>query len=98
MNIAIGIIGAFQSIFVDTILLVRLTSVHPLVHIGLRRFVMLTALPVLLKIGRLINMFIFIKLLVDASRGPLGAENLAVVWAATPCLKIEWSAQMIDNA
>lgn len=98
VNIAIGIIGAFQNIFVDFILLIRLTSVHPLSHLGLIRFGILTALPVLLKIARVTNMIIFIKALADASRGPLGAENLAIVWATTPYLKIEWSAGVVDNA
>ena len=98
MNIAIGIIGAFQSILVDLILLVRLISVHPLSHLGLARFVLLTSLPVLLKIARVVNIIIFIKVLVDAARGPLGPENIAIAWATTPYLKIEWSAQVVDNA
>ncbi|KAG8221153.1 hypothetical protein J3R82DRAFT_2699 [Butyriboletus roseoflavus] len=49
-------------------------------------------------IARVVNMIIFIKVLVDAARGPLGPENIAIVWAATPYLKIEWSAQVVDNA
>lgn len=98
MNIAIGIIGAFQSILVDLTLLVRLISVYPLSHLGLTCFALLTALPILLKVARLINLIIFIKVLVDAARGPLGAENFAIVWATKPYLKIEWSAQVVDNA
>ncbi|KIJ67451.1 hypothetical protein HYDPIDRAFT_25904 [Hydnomerulius pinastri MD-312] len=98
MNIAIGILGAFQSILVDLILLVRLASVHPFHHLGFKRFGLLTALPILLKIARVVNMLIFIKVLADAARGPEGPENIAVVWATTPYLKIEWSAQVVDNA
>lgn len=98
MSIAIGLVGAFQSILVDLILLVRLISVHPLRHLGLRRFVALITLPVLLKIARITNLIIFTKVLADAARGPLGAENIAVAWATKPYLKIEWSAQMVDNA
>lgn len=98
MNIAIGIIGAFQSILVDLILLVRLISVHPLSHLGLARFALLTSLPILLKVARVVNLIIFIKVLADAASGPLGPENIAVVWATKPYLKIEWSAQMVDNA
>ncbi|KAG2137970.1 hypothetical protein DEU56DRAFT_345526 [Suillus clintonianus] len=98
MNIAIGIIGAFQSILVDLILLLRLTLIYPHTIVGPKRFALVTALPILLKIARLVNMFIFIKVLADAARGPSGSENLAVVWATTPYLKIEWSAQLVDNA
>lgn len=98
MDIAIGILGAFQSILVDLILLVRLISVHPLSHLGLTRFAILMFLPILLKIARLVNMIIFIKVLADAMRGPLALENFTNVWANTPYLKIEWAAQMVDNA
>ncbi|KAG1727129.1 hypothetical protein EDB19DRAFT_1643194 [Suillus lakei] len=98
MNIAIGIIGAFQSILVDLILLLRLTLIYPYTIVGPKRFVLITALPTLLKIARLVNMIMFIKVLADAARGPTGSENLAVVWATTPYLKIEWSAQVVDNA
>lgn len=98
INIAIGIIGAFQSILVDLILLLRLTLIYPYTIVGPKRFALVTALPVLLKIARLVNMFIFIKVLADAARGPTGSENIAVVWATTPYLKIEWSAQLVDNA
>ncbi|KAF8548013.1 hypothetical protein OG21DRAFT_816128, partial [Imleria badia] len=98
VNLAIGTIGAFQSILVDLILLVRLISVHPLSRLGLTRFALLTTLPILLKAARVVNLIIFIKVLTDASRGPLGPENVAVVWATKPYLKIEWSAQMVDNA
>ncbi|KAH0836877.1 hypothetical protein J3R83DRAFT_8672 [Lanmaoa asiatica] len=98
VNIAIGIIGVFQSILVDLILLLRLISVHPLNHVGLTRFALLTSLPILLKIARVVNMIIFIKVLADAARGPLGPENFLIVWATTPYLKIEWSLQMVDNA
>ncbi|KAG1730415.1 uncharacterized protein EDB91DRAFT_1059488 [Suillus paluster] len=98
MNIAIGIIGAFQSILVDLILLLRLTLIYSYSLVGPKRFALVTALPILLKLARLVNMFIFIKVLADAARGPLGSENIAVVWATTPYLKIEWSAQLVDNA
>ncbi|KAF8551394.1 hypothetical protein OG21DRAFT_286145 [Imleria badia] len=98
VNIAIGFIGSFQSILVDLTLLVRLISVHPLSHLGLTRFALLTTLPILLKAARVVNLIIFIKVLVDAARGPLGPENIAVAWATKPYLKIEWSAQMVDNA
>lgn len=98
VNIAIGIIGAFQSILVDLILLLRLALIYPYTIVGLKRFALITTLPVLLKIARLVNMFVFIKVLADAARGPTGSENIAVVWATTPYLKIEWSAQLVDNA
>jgi hypothetical protein len=97
INIAIGIIGAFQSILVDLILLLRLTLIYPYTIVGPKRFALITTLPVLLKIARLINMFMFIKVLADAARGPTGSENIAVVWATTPYLKIEWSSQLADN-
>ncbi|KAG2134198.1 uncharacterized protein EDB93DRAFT_1107395 [Suillus bovinus] len=97
VNIAIGIIGAFQSILVDIILLLRLTLIYPHTLVGPKRFALIIALPVLLKIARLINMFVFIKVLADATSGPMGSENVAVVWATAPYLKIEWSAQLVDN-
>ncbi|KAL4066307.1 hypothetical protein V8B97DRAFT_1874690 [Scleroderma yunnanense] len=98
INISIGLLGIFQSILVDLILLVRLVSIHPLIHLGLPRFALLTALPVLLKIGRITNVIIFTKLLADAAQGPQAAMKMASVWATTPCLKIEWTAQVADNS
>ncbi|KAF9220712.1 hypothetical protein BS17DRAFT_313955 [Gyrodon lividus] len=98
VNIAVGVLGTFQSILVDLILLVRLIAVHPLNHVGPMRFVLLTSLPILLKVARIVNMVMFIKVLADAARGPQGSENIAIAWATTPYLKIEWSAQVVDNA
>lgn len=97
VNIAIGLLGIFQSILVDLILLVRLVAVHPPQHLGLPRFALLTALPVLLKIARITNVIIFTKLLADVAQGPQAAVKMAALWSTTPCLKIEWTTQVVDN-
>ncbi|KIY52632.1 hypothetical protein FISHEDRAFT_26213, partial [Fistulina hepatica ATCC 64428] len=55
----IGVLGAFQSIIVDTILLLRLVAVYPRRSVGLRAFVLLVTLPVLLKVARVINISLF---------------------------------------
>ncbi|KIP03279.1 hypothetical protein PHLGIDRAFT_58069, partial [Phlebiopsis gigantea 11061_1 CR5-6] len=59
-NIAIGVLGAVQSILVDTILLVRLISVFPVASLGAKRFGIMLVIPVLLKIARIINLIMFI--------------------------------------
>ncbi|KAI6143811.1 hypothetical protein BKA82DRAFT_4183599 [Pisolithus tinctorius] len=97
LNISIGILGIFQCIFVDLILLLRLISLHPLRHLGLPRFSLLIALPVILKIARITNLIVLTKQMADASRGPQGAEKMAALWMSTPCLKIDWTAQVVDN-
>ncbi|KAI6161780.1 hypothetical protein EDD17DRAFT_1435053, partial [Pisolithus thermaeus] len=97
LNISIGILGMFQCILVDLILLLRLISLHPPRHLGLSRFSLLIALPVVLKIARITNLIVFTKEMADASRGPQGAEQMAALWMSTPCLKIDWTAQVVDN-
>ena len=97
-NIAIGVLGAIQSILVDTILLIRLASVYPSSYIGRTRFTALLTLPVLLKIARVVNLILFIKALADATRNPVGANlRIAQIWEHAPYLKIEWFSQLIDN-
>ncbi|KAG6326593.1 hypothetical protein ID866_12496 [Astraeus odoratus] len=97
INIAIGLLGIFQTILVDLILLLRLISVYPVHHLGVPRFALLIAIPVLLKIARLVNVVIFTKELADAMHGPNAAQNMAHLWLTTPCLKIDWTSQVIDN-
>ncbi|KAG8218073.1 hypothetical protein J3R82DRAFT_3575 [Butyriboletus roseoflavus] len=96
-NIIIGFISVSQSIVIDLALLVRLISVYPLIHVGPVRFVLIIAIPVLLKLTRVINIFLFTKVMVDAMNGPNAAVTMGVAYATKPYLKIEWAAQMIDN-
>ena len=97
-NIAIGVLGAVQSIIVDTILLIRLVSVYPPSFVGKRTFGLILVGPVLLKIARIINLCLFIKALADATRDPATANLLiAHIWEHAPYLKIEWFAQLFDN-
>lgn len=97
-NIAIGVLGAVQSILVDTILLIRLVSVYPPSFVGRRIFGTMLALPVLLKIARVINLILFIKALADATKNPATANILiGEIWEHAPYLKIEWFAQLFDN-
>lgn len=98
-NIAIGVLGAVQSIIIDTILLVRLVSVYPPSYIGRRAFAALLAVPLLLKAARITNLGLFIKALADATRDPAIANMLiARIWEDAPYLKIEWFAQLFDNS
>ncbi|EKM56770.1 uncharacterized protein PHACADRAFT_254086 [Phanerochaete carnosa HHB-10118-sp] len=98
-NIAIGVLGAVQSIIIDSILLVRLVSVYPPSYVGKRIFALILAVPVLLKVGRIINLCLFIKALADATKDPATANLLiARIWENAPYLKIEWFAQLFDNS
>ena len=98
-NIAIGVLGAVQSIIIDTILLVRLVSVYPPSYVGRRRFAAILAVPLLLKVARIVNLGLFIKALADATRDPATANILiARIWEYAPYLKIEWFAQLFDNS
>ncbi|KAH7887558.1 hypothetical protein F5I97DRAFT_849158 [Phlebopus sp. FC_14] len=96
-DIFIGILGAIQTIFVDIILLVRLISVHPYTHVGPKRFIQLIALPVILKIARFVNLFMFVAALAKVARAPNAEAVFANLWLTAPYLKIEWFSQLIDN-
>ena len=99
INIAIGVLGAVQSILVDTILLIRLVAVYPFSYVGATLFATIVALPILVKIGRIINLCLFIQALADATRDPATADMLiAQIWEHAPYLKIEWFAQLLDNS
>lgn len=90
-NLVVGVFGSVQYILIDTILLLRLLAVYPLAYIGTRRYIALITLPVLLKLARVINLFIFIGVLVKATRNPATASlRVSQVWLQAPYLKIEW--------
>ncbi|PBL02843.1 hypothetical protein ARMGADRAFT_981710 [Armillaria gallica] len=97
-NLVVGVFGSVQYILIDTILLLRLLAVYPLAYIGTRRYIGLITLPVLLKLARVINLFIFISVLVKATRNPATASlRVSQVWLQAPYLKIEWCMQLVDN-
>ena len=97
-NIAIGVLGAVQSIIIDSILLIRLISVYPPSFVGRRRFSLLITLPILLKIARVVNLCLFIKVLADATKDPATANlRIGQIWEHAPYLKIEWFSQLFDN-
>ncbi|KAI0365378.1 hypothetical protein BV20DRAFT_954357 [Pilatotrama ljubarskyi] len=99
LNIAIGVLGAVQSIIIDTVLLIRLVSVYPPSFIGRRLFALLVTLPLLLKVARVVNLCLFIKALADATKDPKTANVLiGQIWEHKPYLKIEWFAQLFDNS
>ncbi|KAI0069081.1 hypothetical protein BV25DRAFT_1834137 [Artomyces pyxidatus] len=95
-DIAIGLLGTIQSIFVDTILLIRIISVYPRSVVGNFRFARLIAVPVVLKLLRIINLIVFIVILNRDAQRPNAALLVQMEWANSPCLKIEWLAQVID--
>lgn len=97
LQMAIGFIGIFQGMLVDTILLVRLITVHPLSRIGLARFILLTSLPITVKVTRVVNVFIYIDHLSTMARGPTAFQRIDSAWITLPYMKIEWIAQMVDN-
>ncbi|KAK0206819.1 hypothetical protein DFS33DRAFT_1381914 [Desarmillaria ectypa] len=97
-NLVVGVFGSVQYILVDTILLLRLLAVYPRAYIGIRRYIALITLPVLLKVARVINLFVFISVLVEATRNPATASlRVSQVWLQAPYLKIEWCTQLVDN-
>ncbi|KAF8549509.1 hypothetical protein OG21DRAFT_584478 [Imleria badia] len=93
--IASGIIGIFQSMLVDRILFIRLVSVYPLRRVGPGRFALVSGLPILLKVVRVINVIIFLKLISDLVHR-CGMDALQAYFAL-PYPKIEWVAQVVDN-
>lgn len=60
-------------------------------------FSLLIAIPVLLKLVRVINLTIFTKVLVDAMNGPNAIAVEESAFSSIPYIKVEWAAQMIDN-
>lgn len=96
-DIIMGVLGAVQAILVDTILLFRICSVYPPRYLIWQRFAALVTLPVLLKVARVINLFLFIAALSRVAKGPNGEAALGALWVSAPYLKIEWFAQLVDN-
>lgn len=96
--IASGGIGIFQSILVDFILLMRLAVVYPLSRVGSRRFILITFLPILLKVTRVINVMIFLNIITNVINNSTSDTNLFAPYFASPYLKLEWTAQIVDNA
>lgn len=94
INFAIGLLCTVNSIIVDSILLVRLLVVYPPSQMHMLRFVSIIALPVLLKVARIINFIVFTVVLGRASSDPVKLLN---AWANAPYLKIEWVMQLVDN-
>jgi hypothetical protein len=97
IQITIGLVGTFQGMLVDVILLVRLITVHPLSHIGLVRFTLLTSLPIALKVARTVNIILYINQLSIVANGPHAFQEVNSAWLTLPYLKIEWIAQVVDN-
>ncbi|KAI9567164.1 hypothetical protein HD554DRAFT_1031848 [Boletus coccyginus] len=89
--VASGVIVVFQSILVDLILFIRLVTVYPLTQVGPRRFALITFLPILLKVLRVVNVIIFLKLEIESG------SNAMNTYFTLPNLKIEWAAQVVDN-
>ena len=79
----------------DVGLLMRLIVVYPLSQIGPRRFLGVTLLPVLLKLVRVVNVSIFLK---TSSSIPANGTNNYNAHFTSPYLKVEWTAQIVDNA
>ncbi|KAG9312755.1 hypothetical protein JVU11DRAFT_7189 [Chiua virens] len=96
LNTAAQFISVWQSILVDLTLLIRLASVYPLKQIGPKRFALLIAIPILLKLTRAINLILFTKIMVDTLHQP-NATPTNTVFVSKPYIKIEWGTQMMDN-
>lgn len=69
----------------------RLVTVYPLSQVGLRRFALITSLPIILKVLRVVNVIIFLKLEIESGANALNT------YFTLPNLKIEWAAQVADN-
>ncbi|EPQ61378.1 hypothetical protein GLOTRDRAFT_135844 [Gloeophyllum trabeum ATCC 11539] len=92
-TIAIGVLGIFQSILVDTILLARLFVVYPWRITSNPRRLLIFGLPIALKLARIANLIVYIKLLADAASRHQSIELLITA----PYLKVEWFLQLADN-
>jgi hypothetical protein len=97
INIVVGLLGTWQSVLIDSILLVRLVSVYPRRHIGRIRFALLIATPVIFKLTRVINVIVFVKIMVDTMNRPDAETAIPTTFSHSPCIKIDWASQMLDN-
>lgn len=95
-DLSISILGIIQSLLIDVILLIRLVSIYPRIRVGTRRFALLIMPPVMLKVGRVINLILLSKTLVALSSGPNAGAIILQKWAHAPYIKIEWFGQLID--
>ena len=78
-------------------MLLRVISIYPLAQLGLRRFSLLLATPVLLKLVRIINLILFTAALVDDTNRPDVIVMTESPFSSLPYVKVEWAAQLIDN-
>ncbi|KAI0052730.1 hypothetical protein FA95DRAFT_1259358 [Auriscalpium vulgare] len=100
--IAMGAVNGITPTLVDSILLLRMHAVFPLQKRRGVLYAVIMGIPVILKIGRLINAVIFmdnyarnIHTLLAAQTGPAGGSILET--SHLPSVKIEWSCQLFDD-
>ncbi|KAH7924760.1 hypothetical protein BV22DRAFT_1012674 [Leucogyrophana mollusca] len=92
-----GALNTVAPLLVDCILLLRLYAVFPRRTTPRVQWLAIIGIPVLIKIGRLINIIIFLtyysRIYTSADAG--GGEILLT--SRLPSIKIEWFLQMFDN-
>jgi hypothetical protein len=95
-SLAVNIVFLFSPLLVESILLLRLVTVFPSRVHGRRTLFAVLALPVLVRIGRLVNMCLAIAWLGAASTGL--RDNMSQWWALLPYVRAEWLLALVDNA
>jgi len=96
--IAIGTIDAFTPTLVDAILLLRLYAIYPYDRTPLAQFLVIIGVPILTKIGRIINAAIYMSNYAHTIRVTNGVGGASVLLTSRlPSVKVEWSLQLFDD-
>ncbi|KAF9225238.1 hypothetical protein BS17DRAFT_765840 [Gyrodon lividus] len=101
MIISMAVINGFTPVLVDCILLLRLVAVFPRERTPRFLWLAIIGVPVLVKIGRLVNVFFFVvyqaKNIDSLVKSRTGVGGASVLLTVLPNVKIEWIFQVFDD-
>jgi hypothetical protein len=93
-DLAVNILFLFAPLFVESILIFRLVAVFPSRVNGLRTVLLVVSFPIIVRIGRVINMSIAIAKAVQAA-----SQGIADQWfAVLPYARAEWILALVDTS
>lgn len=86
-------------IVVGSILLVHLYAVYPYSRTLLSKFLVIMGVSILVKITRIVNAAIFLHDYARTAQSNSGMSSTSVlITTKLPCIKIEWTLQVVDDA
>ncbi|EIM86423.1 uncharacterized protein STEHIDRAFT_57338 [Stereum hirsutum FP-91666 SS1] len=99
LSLAIGGFDGFTPTLIDSILLFRLYAVYPYDRTPRLKFLFIMSIPVMIKIGRIINASLFLNDYANtiAATNNIGGSAAVLLTIRSPFIKVEWSLQILDD-